>query len=561
MELFFDWCESLTVEKKEWRGDEHIVSIEIFQKEFSFASAKILLAASKRKLQRFAKIAIKHNGNFYTIFSGRLTGFPIGFRGSTVQIEMIAEPDDYQQQLTDFIKQKQKQNLHKNSNELIEFDDLFYSTTDSQNPTVLLEGSNDIFFWNARTGKLSISHISKGTRCLQISASQILQNSIKMHMAREPYSEIEVSISAKWRKYQPVTLDIFPLIAQQFSNNLVNSFTDIRADFEKINNCTYCNVREINPNTMGCLTRYPLRSNEFFIEQKKYSFKRFYYDGNIIFNLNYTKRMQETVRFKLKKNSKNQHIKRIHFDLNSLQLPQKYPHWNAYTHYCVEDSIIHNEHIWKCKKDHFSEQNFDETNWIKIEKILDAIPDDSITSFFETIRGQNAIKYAAQKALALLNYSQRYIEVTFGVLLDEFFDISLDDEIVLKDIGDYYEEIHGKVIKLQMIAAHDKAYIKVTIGCGASENLDWEKLKNWIPTVAVENSDEDIPLEEIVRSIEIINPPEQQHKLIQNFHGESISELQQSLANAATKVKVIMKSQSKVTTINREINLPDITIG
>lgn len=559
MEIFFDWCNSLNEQKNEWRGDEHIVSLEFFQKEFSFSSAKITLVSSEKKLQRFAKIAIKQDNKFFVIFSGRLTGFPLGFSGSTVQIEMIAEPDNCHQQLIDFINQNPKQDLHKITNELIKIDDLFYANSNLDNPTVFLEGSNDIFYWNPSNGKLSISNITKGHRCLKISSSQILRNSVKVHLSREPYSEIDVSVTANWIKYQQLTFDIFPMIAQRFNNNFVNSFTDIRATFAKIDNCTYCNIREINPNTAGCLTNYQLKSKDFLIGNKKYSFRRFYYDGNIIFNLNYSQRMVETAHFKIKTNAKNQHVKSIHFDLNELQLPRKFPHWNAYTYYCADDIVLHDENIWKCKVSHRSEKDFDAGNWSKVAKIPDAMPDDSQSSFFETIRGKNALKYAAQKALALLRYSQRYVEIDFCVLLSEFYDISLDDEVVLKNASEYMKEIHGKVIKTQLVASYEKAFIKVTIGCGLTENSAWEQIQNWSPNVKIEN--ENITINDVIRSIEIANPPEQQLEMLGNFRGNSISELRENLRQMSTKIKVILKSQNNVTTVRRDINLPDITVG
>lgn len=559
MEIFFDWCDSLKKEKKEWRGDEHIVSLEIFQKEFSFASAKITLVASERKLKHFAKIAIKKDDKFYTIFSGRITGFPLGFSGSTVQIEMIAESDDFRQQLCRFVEQNPKQDLHKLTNELVTIDDLFYSGSDIDNPVTFLEGTNNMFYWNPSNGQLSVSNISKGKRCIKISSSQILQNSIKVHLAREPYSEINVSITANWIRYQHVAFDVFPFIAQRFENNLVNSFTDIRANFPKIDNCTYCKIREINPNSMGCLTNYPLNYNVILKDGKKYSFRRFYYDGNIIFNLNYSQRIIETANFKITTNSKNKHARSVHFDLNALQLPRKYPHWNAYTYYCTDDIVLQDENIWKCEVSHRSEKEFDSQNWSKISKIPDAMADDSQSSFFNTIRGKNALKYAAQKALALLRYSQRYIEVDFCVLLNDFYDISLEDEVILKDVSSYWGEIRGKVIKTQLIASCKKAFIKVTIGCGLAEDSAWEQIKNWSPDVNIEEKSPTI--DDIIRSVEVLNPPEQQIEMLQNFQGNSISELRGNLQKISTKIKVVLKSQNNVATVYRDINLPDITIG
>ena len=135
MKLFFDWCESLSEEKTNWRGDEHIVSLQIFQKEMSFASAKIKFVATKNQMKKYAKIALKQGDKFHVLFAGRIIGFPVGLNSSPVQIEMIAEPENNQQQLNNFIENQSKQDLHNIYNELINIDNLFYSDSDLKNPT------------------------------------------------------------------------------------------------------------------------------------------------------------------------------------------------------------------------------------------------------------------------------------------------------------------------------------------------------------------------------------------------------------------------------------------
>lgn len=559
MKLFFDWCESLSEEKTNWRGDEHIVSLQIFQKEMSFASAKIKFVATKNQMKKYAKIALKQGDKFHVLFAGRIIGFPVGFNSSTVQIEMIAEPENHQQQLNNFIENQSKQDLHNTYNELINIDNLFYSDSDLKNPTTLLEGGNQIFFWNANTGKMSLSNIAKGRRVIEITPDKILQNSIKVRLAREPYSAINVSVNVNWIKHQHIAIDVLPLIAQHFREPYINSFTDIKADFAKIDNCSFCNIREVNPNTLGCLTDYPLKSNDFLIDGKKYNFKRFYYDGNIIFNLNYSKRLFETANFSVKTNQKHNNIKQLHFVLNDIQLPKKYPHWRAYFHYYIDDIVQNNGHVWKCTSSHHAQRDFNAEKWNKIAKIPDALSDDSCNSFFETQRGKNALKYAAQKALALLNYSQRYMEVEFKVLFRDFFDISVDDEIILKNASDYCKEIRGKVIRTQIIATTKQNFVQITIGCGSIDNSSWDKIKNWDPEICVKN--ENISIDDVVRSIEIINPPEKQMETLRQYNGNSISELMKVLQRVSTKIKVIMRPQNNIITEHKNINIPNITIG
>lgn len=556
MEFIFTWCDSLS-QPISWKEDEHIISLEIFQKEFSFASANISIVASDKKMRHYARVGLKKDGRIFPIFSGRVTSFPIGFRSNAVQIEMIAEPYDFHRQLMDFRMNSSKQDLHILQQNPIILDDLFYSDEDLKNPTVLLEGSNNIFYWNPSSEKLSLSHINRGSRQLEISPDQILQNSVKVRLAREPYSSISISLSANWIRYQHVAIDIFPWIAQQFQNKHVNSFTDIKANFTKIASSAYCNIREINPNTLGTITNYPTKSCDFSINygKQKCSFKRFYYDGNIIFNLDYSHQMRETVHFKIKRNTKNIHTKHLNIELKNIQLPKKYQHWKSYVYYCESDFVLENGYTWKCTKSHQSTKEFETEYWEKQSKIPDALSCDSCTSFFATPRGQNSIKYAAQKALALLNYSQRYIEIEFSVQIKDFFDVSLDDEITLKNISNYCEEIHGKVIKKQLVATTKHSFIKVTIGCG--KLLDMNVLNNWIPKIDITP----MTSNDIVQSVEIINPPEQQIAALKKIDGHPLSELKQTLQKMTTKIKVIMKPENKVSLINRDINLPDITVG
>ncbi|MDR2681440.1 MAG: hypothetical protein LBB29_00090 [Holosporaceae bacterium] len=168
MKLIFDWCFSFHEEKKSWRGDAEIISLEIVHRECSFASAKVVVTAiDLSTTKKYAKIGLqKDDQNIETIFSGRLISFPIGFGNSCLKLEFISEPDNYQKQLDDFCQSNREQykniDRHKLLDRPVNFDDLFFSTKDLSNPTIFLESDCKIFYWNMRNGKLSLSDINCG---------------------------------------------------------------------------------------------------------------------------------------------------------------------------------------------------------------------------------------------------------------------------------------------------------------------------------------------------------------------------------------------------------------
>lgn len=148
--------------------------------------------------------------------------------------------------------------------------------------------------------------------------------------------------------------------------------------------------------------------------------------------------------------------KKIFLRLNSIQLPKQYPNWNFFARYKPGDRILFDGFVFECKENHFSGNSFDEKKWNKLEKIPDALVNDSCESFFGTERGKNAIKYALQSAIALVNYSARYVEISFCVDATKFVHITINDQITL--IGRRFEggKIAGKIIKTRLLVKANK---------------------------------------------------------------------------------------------------------
>ena len=153
MKIFFNWINSF-YDNPEWCNDEEIFSLNIVQREGSFALARVSIK-SQNLQYKFARIGVEKNGKIETIFRGKLISFPLSCEGEIMTIEILSEPSDFQNQLQNF-SQKNLAEYERKNPEII-FDDLFFSEKD--NPTIFLEGSSEIFYWDMATGKMSLSDI------------------------------------------------------------------------------------------------------------------------------------------------------------------------------------------------------------------------------------------------------------------------------------------------------------------------------------------------------------------------------------------------------------------
>ena len=578
MKLIFDWSSSFYEEKNNWRGDEEIISLEIFQKECGFAVAKVSVGtkdADKLLNKKYAKIGVQSGDDVKLLFSGRLIAFPIGFGGSTTELEFIAEPDNYQTKLSKFSSENFERyhsiDNHVTKNDNILFDDLFFSSRDLKNPTIFLEGSDKIFYWDMRDGRLSLSEVNRGRRNFDIDGDEVLKDSIKVRIAREPYRAVNLKVSAGWIQHEYGIIDVIPMIAAKFASGVINSFTNIKSGIEKIFSSrngyglARCDIKEINPNLRGLGSGYPLLSPDFYIhestDRKKIQFKRFYFDGKLILNWAYRQKRIEAVNVRiLNPSSSHGREKNLYLRLSAIQLPKKHPIWNNFTYYGRGEKIRRGEDVFECASPHVSGENFEPDKWRFVEKIPDALKNDMSSSFFATARGKNAVKYAMQKAIALVNYSSRNVEIDFCVEAKKFIFASVDDQITIRDGRFNGGYVSGKIVRMRFNGNADQKAIKFTIGCRAANlSRSFDKLNSY--EISVSDDASNVNPADIVQKIEIENAPEEQIDVLSRTVARTSAEMKDELKKHATKIKLFLHPLNTTRVITREVTLPDFEMG
>ncbi len=558
MKIFFNWCDRF-YNDSEWSNDEEIFSLNIIQHEGSFATARVSIK-SKKLEHKFARIGIEKNGQIKTIFRGKIISFPLSCENSIMTIEILSEPSDYQNQLQDFIKKNQK--LYKEKNSEIIFDDLFFSEND--NPTIFLEGSSKIFYWDMSTGKLSLSDINYGAKTFKISKQDILKNSTQVKLSREPYGKITLNLSASWIQKVYGYIDLMPMISQQFQFNRINSFSNLspcfRNNFQNGYSLIYNNVKAVTPNSSGILNRFPEVSNPIKIQngsrEKSIKFRRFYFTGKFVLGWEYHQKRTENISVAIcDKNHSRQ--KDISVKLGAIQLSKNYPRWYAFKNYLCADRIIHDGWIFECDIPHCSNENFDEKKWRRIKKVPDALKNDQLNSFFATERGKSAIRYALYKIAALMNFSRRYVTINFCLDANKFSEISVNDSIKFSDL--YSHPITAKVIQTKLILNEKTRLLNLSVGYIPDNKINiFNLVKNY--NFEIEPDEDKIEISDIAKNISVENDPEYQENLLTSRTFSSESEAINFLKKYPTKIHVDLHPISQKREIIRDINLKNLEI-
>ena len=558
MKIFFNWLNRFD-DNPEWHNDEEVFALNIVQREGSFAIARASIR-TKNLEHKFARIGIEKDDKIKTIFRGKLVSFPLSCESEIMVIEILSEPSDFQNQLRNF-SQKNRTEYERKNPEII-FDDLFFSEKD--NPTIFLEGSSKIFYWNKATGKLSLSDINHGAKNFEISKKDILKNSTQIKLDREPYGEIRLTLSASWIQKVFGYIDLMPMISRRFSFNRLNSFTNIAPSFRHCSqngySLIYNDVKVVNPNGIGVLNRFPEVSSSVKIqnnsEEKSVHFRRFYFGGKFVLGWEYHQKRTENVCVSIcdKNHSRR---KDISIKLGTIQLSKNYPRWYAFKNYLCADRVIHDGWIFECKTPHYSNESFDESNWKRIERVPDALKDDQLNSFFATERGKSAIRFALHKMAALMNFSRRYVTINFSLDANQFSEISVNDSITFSDL--YSRPITAKVIQTKLILNNKKRLMNISVGYSPDNVSDiFDLVKNY--NFEIEPDEDKVEISDIVKNISIENDPETQQNLLTSRTFKSESEAMNFLKKHPTKIHVDLHPISQKREIIRDIKLKNLEV-
>jgi hypothetical protein len=161
-----------------------------------------------------------------------------------------------------------------------------------------------------------------------------------------------------------------------------------------------------------------------------------------------------------------------------------------------------------------------------------------------------------QKAIALVNYSSRNIEIDFCVEAKKFMNAGVDDQVTIHDNRFSGGSISGKIIRMRFLGAADRKIIKFTIGCSDADlSQSFGKLNSYPISVPADTGN--VNPADIVQKIEVENAPEEQIAILARTIANSSAELSAELKKHATKIKLYLHPLNTARVITRAITLPD----
>lgn len=455
------------------RIDERVMDLTISQAEGEFAAAKVSIrpsSSSYDSLGRRACISARFvdGGPIVPQIVGIVTALPRALRGQTVELELIAQRADWE-------------NLR---DELIEtlavapyFDPMFVSADQVNDAAEVLNGRAALLHWDRLTNLPSISYIDSTSRDVREVESGIIYNSVSIELEGTPVRTTTVEITAAWQQDASVTSEV------EWGHGAVKNL--------KV--CAPEACQDAWPTAKsGIGGGWTVETSQLKFGQPKYeklvkipgANDSALYSGQVPI---YTAKQGRVVLRNNRAQARSETVKVICYtrfdtaiagtttDSEAISLRRVYgtgdefDPWQPTVSYDVGDVVFYDDHIYECATAHTATYKFHSVYWTLLESSTGRIG----ASFFETTRGQAAIRHAVRRAWARLRYAARCVRVSFQVPLADWHDISLDDVLQVYDDRLPGGSAAGKVVEYEFSAGSNLVSIVIacSIGMGGINNV------------------------------------------------------------------------------------------
>lgn len=385
------------------RCDIDILELTIDHREGEVALATVTIAHTTLPPWNKRHVFISHGHTL--LFSGRLVGLPVTLENELLSLELTSEPINASQQLKS-IEAQLKQHPYWNEN--------YVDPHERNNPAEWLEARSALIAWD-RTGKtVCLSDLFQGRHTIDVT-NIFFADSLKVHLAETPVSQISVNVTAEWIQKAQGEINISGPIASAFTGGMMNTLTPqaLKANWfyegQVLGKTGYwvvkSDLKSAIPSQTGILNLYPTISPEFTTSNettqgpKVVRARRHWMSANLILGWRYHQKRRETVRFTLKQKTQlDGKIRPLRRELN-IQLQQ-----------------------------------------------VDIIGG----TFFLTHQGRLAVEHALEKARAHLAASVRCLEIELMMPFETGFTLSMDHSVRLVDSRLLGGEVMGKVIAYRL---------------------------------------------------------------------------------------------------------------
>lgn len=442
--------------------DEVVMDLTISQAEGEFATAKVSIRASSSSsytsLGRRACLSARFvDGDpIVPLIVGRVTAIPRGLRGQAVELELLAQRDDWEELRDALIDSLAVAPF---------FDPLFVPADQVRDPAEVLNGHAAVLHWDRLTGEPSISYIDRSASPIGSVESAVLYGSVSIEQESTPIRQTTVEVTASWQQDASVTSEVvwahgsklkvvapeacesaWPPAEIQIGGGWVVEQSQLKfgqPKFEKLLKVPGANDSALYS---GQVPIYTATQAAVKLRNDR------------------SQARTETVRVICRTEFQDR-IKSTSTDSEAITLRRvvgsgdEVDPWQPTVAYDEGDVVFYSGRLYECANAHTATYSFASSEWAVLEGSAGRVG----ASFFETARGQAAIRHAAKRGFARLRYAARCVRVSFQVPLIDLFDLSLDDVLLVYDSRLPGGSACGKVVEYELSAS--SGLISVTIAC------------------------------------------------------------------------------------------------
>lgn len=463
------------------RQDLNIFQLRIQHHEGEVASAYVMVQAMDDVFQKLGQTLVisveNKEGAVAPIFRGRMIALPQPTSDHFLLLEIQAIPEDLMMQLEALKKQLSASN---------EIDSLFIPLGNRHDISEYLEAHPALYCFDRVTHQLTLSHYFQGQ--VQVTMGEnILTKTLKTTLLESPQSELHVHVQAQWIQKQHGTFDLLPKIKKVFKGGFLQSLqpqsfiNQWPESGQVLGKSGYQVIR-------SALYKLPNHSAERAHWTQKITLKNkvqrlplYGYDGQLVLGWQRQQRIKESVHFCMRQTS---------------QLPTR--------PYAQKQKLT-----------------------LTLENIESEFQQEDADFFFQTPRGERAIRYALRMAQCRLGVSARCIEVQFQVPFEDAAFLSLDTTVHVKHPSLPMKCMIGKLKSIVLQAHHNTAYALIKVGVSAGIEQEEDTMRDTLSeNLLLEEYDQQtVPIisntQDLIQSIEVKNSVEEQLERLSNLGEET----------------------------------------
>jgi hypothetical protein len=326
-------------------------------------------------------------------------------------------------------------------------------------------------YWDRATAEMGISHAFESKKEEIDLVNLVDPKSLVVH-EKKPISLVDVDISTQWLQQWSQYQDIFPVIAEKFSDRMVATYTasSLNASWPKSGpikrsgyQVFYSHVWESNP---------PMSKRTFF-SKNGHLFKKFYFDGQIIVGRRYRQKRKEALRFQMKSSfSGHENVgKRLTLNLGCLVSKDLLDicDFSSMNTYKKNDKVKHCGKVYLFRHEEKFVFSFNEADWIFSQNDSDKMKLSLQDAFFIsketrdfTEEGMFVFRSALKRAESLLIWESRTVDIRVRVPFFSCRHMTVDHMATVWD-PQRSRLLRGKIVSMCTKVDADEAWTDVII--------------------------------------------------------------------------------------------------